>query len=552
MNLWLTQAKEDSQMKKKTIVGWLVVMACAGAPLWAGGVEEPSAAGSMAESTAQVSYFFKDYGRYPLDPEKHIVFRELGDKFNIEWELGSAPGSEYNSKVSVILASGDIRDIMLLVNQGNSRVAQWGDRDGYFLDLAPHLAEMPHLLSNFLTVIPDGIKNSMTDTGAIYSTGNYKTSTADNFSQGFSYRKDVFDKHGMTPGNTFNAFYENLKQLKMLYPDTFPFSVPGGSDWLITYSSPLFETGIGYGGKPVLPMGVYYDFWGAPPSYAEGGTGDNYRTMLQFLHRLYAEALLHPEFTATGSATYQKLIVNNQIFMGMNRSWNTPDTVTRAGRKENDNPDFMWMWAEFPSYHGPGKTYTFGGVSSGAQRVVSATTKHLDRILQVFDYMFTEEYVELFAYGVEGETFNYDDKGQPQYMDHVNTTDMQWAAGLNAGGEVRGGDFPGQQERGSREAARRQLAFYDKVNAGLPAEPYLTFTEEEGDELRELEAVNTYLSEMAYKFIIGEESFDNWDSYVARCKELGIERKVAIYNQAFERYQGRAALAADLLSSLGY
>ena len=276
-------------MMKKTVVAWLVVLACAGGPLWGGGVEEQSAAGDGAETTAHVSYFFKDYGRYPLDPEKHIVFRELGKKFNIEWDLSSAPGSEYDSKLSVILASGDIPDIMLLVNQGNSRVAQWGDVDGYFLDLGPHLAKMPHLLSNFLSVIPDGIKNSMTDTGAIYSTGNYKTSTADNFSQGFSYRKDIFDKHGMTPGNTFDAFYENLKQLKTLYPDTSPFSVPGGSDWLITYSSPLFETGIGYGGKPVLPTGVYYDFWGTPPRYAEGGTGENYRTMLQFLHRLYAE-----------------------------------------------------------------------------------------------------------------------------------------------------------------------------------------------------------------------------------------------------------------------
>ena len=539
-------------MKNTIIVAWCVVTAIVGGAVWAGGVDESSAAGATSESIAQIDYFFKDYGRYPLDPDAHIVFRELGNMFNIEWHLNSAPGSEYNSKVNVILASGDIPDIMLLVNQGNSRVAQWGDRDGYFVDLAPHLEKMPNLLKNFLTQIPDGIKNSMTDTGAIYSTGNYKTSTADNFSQGFSYRKDIFEQHDMTPANTLDGFYGNLKQLKMLYPDTFPFSVPGGSDWLITYSSPLFETGIGFGGKPVLPMGVYYDFWGAPPSYAEGGTGENYRTMLEFLQRLYAEGLLHPEFSATGSATYQKLIVNNQIFMGMNRSWNTPDTVTRAGRKENNNPDFRWMWAEFPSYSGPAQTYTFGGVSSGAQRVVSANTEHLDRILKVFDYMFTEGYVDLFAYGVEGETFVRDESGQPQYMDHVKTTDMQWAEGLNAGGEVRGGDFPGQQERGSGEAARRQLAFYDEVNAGLPAEPYLTFTEEEGDELRELEALNTYLSEMAYKFIIGEESFDNWDRYVARCKELRIERKVAIYNQAFERYQKRTAMAADLLQSLGY
>jgi putative aldouronate transport system substrate-binding protein len=165
--------------------------------------------------------------------------------------------------------------------------------------------------------------------------------------------------------------------------------------------------------------------------------------------------------------------------------------------------------------------------------------------------MFTEEFVTLFAYGVEGETFTYDAKRQPQYMEHVNKVDTQWAAGLKAA-SVSGSYFPGNQEKGARPTAREMLAFYDKVKAGLPPEPYITFSEEEGDERKQLEALNTYLSEMAYKFIIGEESFAGWDKYVARCKELGIEKKVALYNQAFKRYEKRDAMASDLLKSLGY
>ena len=83
--------------------------------------------------------------------------------------------------------------------------------------------------------------------------------------------------------------------------------------------------------------------------------------------------------------------------------------------------------------------------------------------------------------------------------------------------------------------------FYDDVGAGLPDEPYLSFTSGESRELRELLALSTYQTEMAHKFIIGEEPLNDatWEAYLARCRELGVDRKAAIFQTAHQRYRQR-------------
>ncbi len=38
------------------------------------------------------------------------------------------------------------------------------------------------------------------------------------------------------------------------------------------------------------------------------------------------------------------------------------------------------------------------------------------------------------------------------------------------------------------------------------------------------------------KFITGRESFDNWDTYVSKVKEMGIEKVIGIYQDAVDTW----------------
>ena len=343
----------------------------------------------------------------------------------------------------------------------------------------------------------------------------------------------------MTPSNTFDGFYQNLVDLKGAFPDKFPFSVPHGTSWMVRWFSSLFETGVNQGYVNSIG-GIYFDYWNSN-DYQAGGIDDNYRKELEFLHRLHDEGLLHPEFAADrGRATFQKLVVNNEIFMGLNSSAVSIGTLNVAGRAENDNPDFSWMMSEWPSYDGPGQVSTYLDVDSGG-KVVSAKTAHSDLILEIFDYMGSDDYRTLQFFGVEGETFVYDSAGEPQFLPDYAEPQLAWKRGL--GEDYTGilGYFEGRQEASNSQLTQMQWQFYDDVGAGLPDEPYLSFTAAESRELRELDALSTYQTEMAHKFIIGEEALDDagWEVYVARCRELGIDRKAAIFQAAHQRYLQR-------------
>ena len=49
----------------------------------------------------------------------------------------------------------------------------------------------------------------------------------------------------------------------------------------------------------------------------------------------------------------------------------------------------------------------------------------------------------------------------------------------------------------------------------------------------------TYEEEYFLKVVTGAGSFDDWDAFLAQCKNLGVERATEIRDAAFQRYLQR-------------
>ncbi|MEA4846311.1 MAG: hypothetical protein VB106_03660, partial [Clostridiaceae bacterium] len=45
----------------------------------------------------------------------------------------------------------------------------------------------------------------------------------------------------------------------------------------------------------------------------------------------------------------------------------------------------------------------------------------------------------------------------------------------------------------------------------------------------------TYMDEMAIKFVMGKEPLENWDKYVAKCNELGLDKAIEAYQKMNDR-----------------
>ena len=67
--------------------------------------------------------------------------------------------------------------------------------------------------------------------------------------------------------------------------------------------------------------------------------------------------------------------------------------------------------------------------------------------------------------------------------------------------------------------------------------PALSFTPEESEEIGEITTnINTYAEEMALRFITGDASLDEYDDFVARLNDLGMQRLIEIYQGGFEAF----------------
>jgi putative aldouronate transport system substrate-binding protein len=68
----------------------------------------------------------------------------------------------------------------------------------------------------------------------------------------------------------------------------------------------------------------------------------------------------------------------------------------------------------------------------------------------------------------------------------------------------------------------------------------MSFSSEDDAVRREaMTDITTYVKEMAMKFVCGRESLDNWDAYVAKVQEMGIDDVLAIYQNTLDAWNAQ-------------
>lgn len=72
---------------------------------------------------------------------------------------------------------------------------------------------------------------------------------------------------------------------------------------------------------------------------------------------------------------------------------------------------------------------------------------------------------------------------------------------------------------------------------GVAAVNFATPTTEESAEYSNYGDMWTYMDEMLGKFVTGAESIDNWDSFVAQCKTMGIDKVTELKQADYEAYK---------------
>ncbi|MGI6173962.1 MAG: extracellular solute-binding protein [Christensenellales bacterium] len=441
-----------------------------------------------------------------------------------------------NDALAVFMAAGDWPDFFHLTLKP-SYINDYGILGGMFVDYNDYLDIMPNLVQTFEDY-PESDKVVREVNGAIYQLPRMERSATTCQARVY-YRADVMEKAGLKMPATTEEFYDVLTALKAFNDGAAPLDV---SFTASGYFEPFMYASFG----PSTQVNFEDDGTG---KVVYNRTSEQYKLYMEYVHRLYADGLLHPEYlTLDGSTELSLAAAGLTVFMG-----STAHSLTEADFPSG-HVDLGVLAPLTSEYDDEQVVLGSLGVDVGGF-AINAQSKYIPEICKMLDVFFaTEEVVPgtgvygiIGCYGPEGGMWRFANEEKTMYEFVLpegyegTTTNYQYKEVIytNCG---RVDVLANAVTSTPGNAQSRQLGFVknllpygkrDEFPTGL-----LKFTEDEQAMLdKNYVDIDTYVNNMRSQFITGVSSVEtDWDAYCNRVKAMGIDDVLAVYQAAYDRW----------------
>ena len=466
-----------------------------------------------------------------------VFFTAMRDLTNIDFTFSNTPANDWNYKMNLALASGELPDIFMSPI-GTDNIFTYGVQTGLLLDFSDMIETcMPNLMK-MAKKYPEMLKVVRQTDGGIYSFPKLlRTATS---GIGLVYVDlDLMHAAGIEKEpETVDEFFDMcmaMKEYKKDDPDFVVFLPQNVAN--LNQHIELFM------------MGALGDYVNA--SFNDDGTGkvffnsitDQFKRYLEFVHKMYDAGLIHPDFYSMDDATILALIKEGKV------------GVTTAGTQmpiteHEDGSYSLALLGPLTSEWSSEKKIAAPDVITDSTVAISAACKNPEAILRWYDIFYSEEDVAPGLncvspwLGIRGETWDYTDETheyyyRPQPRDpEMNSTIYiqtygapQTYLGLELLAIQQGGTL-GNTVKG-KDNIKKVLPY---TVAQFPLK-MLKFTEEEQEiYTNTMVDINAYIDQMKAKFITGIESLDNFDKFVETIQTMGIQDVIDVVQAAYERY----------------
>lgn len=488
-------------------------------------------AGSMAElADFNDSYFYQWYEELT---GVHIEF------------IVPASGSE-NDAFQLLFASDDMPDML------HTEPAAYAYRngqdaaidDGYFVDMVDYLDYAPNFAS-WLNNNDTFRRAAYSDTGKLYGMWNVWSDMKPGVvyaDWGPSIRKEFLEQVGMDVPTTYSEWETVLTAFKDQLNIEAPF-----------YTSKYgIDTGEFMAGYDTAPY-----FYQRDGKVQYGPLDDGYRDYLVMLHDWWEKGLLDKDFatrSSGGTTADNDMMLNDKVGSLMDHGTRLGDAYVSRGAS---NPNFTMVAAPQPTKDLDDPTYVephwrsgmYDNCISGATELISADSENIELAIRWLDGYFAKDIALNANYGTEeykGKVWQEDastSTGRLIDYDYRFSNPDGMSSGLVLvqfsvkNPPIR---YEGMQsETGPAERKDGYMLWkkYDCANF-LPSR--LTMTTEEGQQYASMYTdIETYVQECNVKFIMGQMSLDDYDSYRDTLKNMKIDDCIAIQQAALDRYNDR-------------
>ena len=522
---------------------------------------------AVAEEPVEITYFRQELNRNAAAYYSETAwFQELENRLNIKLTiLGPASSDDYNTAVNAMLVSGEYPDLLYFDWTQYSGGAMAGVEDGVIVPIS-EIPEYKEKVPNWFKVIEenDEVRRAVTqDDGSIVTFCHWEPNIARSAYWGYAIRKDWLDRLGLAVPTTVDEAYAVLKAFKEQDAngngdpnDEIPFSC---CNWWGT-AHPGFDTLAAAFSLKVNVM--YRDPQAGKITYwTEYNNGENFKAYVETMRKWYEEGLIDEEFVSQKYDGWTAKITGDKVgmffcFPDSVGSWE--DSIKQT-LKDNayGNPDDVCIYGLVPLKGIDGVPYTYDNDNAmvsfaGANQPTVITTAavkngHIEKCLELLNYLYSEEGSELNNWGVEGVSYTKDADGTHHWTEAVtNDPDYGMADAVFKYALPTLGGWPkamSYEAWGSMNlvvpdqiTTHKNYALSDTI---LDIPSFALNAEEQETYSRIITDVNTAVSEVYLSVITGKKDVAELDALLAQVKSMGIGDAVAAYQSAYDRYMNR-------------
>ena len=468
--------------------------------------------------------------------EGMLVLDKLQEITNIHFDVTAANGAAEQDNFNLMIAAGDYCDILSSMDFYGTGL-EGAVEEGIVQDLADVLPEKCPIYWSYLSENPNTLMRAYTDSGfmpaicILYSELGQEVI-------GPVLRQDWLEEFGMDMPTTFDELYTYLDNSK-------------------TQKNAIFDMVSTEGLAADLALGLNLNLSGFEVIDGQveyGLAQDAFKDYLTFMNRLYTAGIISQDFFSETSEDLNSkarldfgLGTNSLVSVGAN---NTSDIIMNVG-------DDSFEMAVMPYVSLDGTTENHLGPNEGLMDTMKDTDpwcfstecKDIDPLLEMVEYLFSDEGYLLANYGVEGETYTMVD-GEPQYTDLiVNNPDglSYFFASYVYATNAASGFFPyiNDMTKTFYDFNDNQWQVYEDLkglsDCAYNYPSYATMTTEEAATYNSIESdLSTYTDSRVLEFITGAADIETeFDAFVDTLYEMGLQDMVDIKQAAYDRAMQR-------------
>lgn len=466
---------------------------------------------------------FSGYADYTESPFHTKLAENVGVDIQFQFDPeGVTDDSNYN----LLLTEEVLPDIILNEFSNPQELLD----DEIIIPLNDYMEYAPNL-AKYLEEHPDVDKAIRTDDGSLYMFPWLREDTWLCTFRGMAVRKDWLDEQGLEVPTTL----EELDNVAHIFKEKYGAHFATVVSWLTDGGiSTAFDTCQEY-------------YVGDDGNVHYGPQEDGYRDYMKFMNSWFEDGIVDPDIASIDADILKTKVLNDEVGIAYT-SGNNVNAWMGALAEAGSDADWVPILNPVQNAGDITMMSQMEQPITGRGAAVTTSCEDIELAMRVLDYAYSEEGFMYYNYGTEGETYTLDENGTPVYTDLImkdpdgvnNALDKycgtQWGtAGIQAVNMYK--------QKNSEKVVNCVDTWTTNTAVAEHKFPKVSPTSEEILKTDgTITSISSYVEEMFYKFLYGEEDVEDdavWQTYKDAMEGMGLPTVLEVKQAQLDRFNAR-------------